>query len=169
MAIKMRIRHLNIYDDSQLVVNQLPEEYEVKKEDCVLYHKHTLRLLDRLDIVKLEHVQRSADKMANAFVSLVATLAQGAEEDMTIPMCSCWVVPPDGEELEKDINVICVLKTDGEDWRQPIIEHLECGKIPTDPRHKTEIQRRSSRFLYYNGTLYQLSFLGLWLRCLDME
>jgi len=47
-----------------------------------------LRLLDRLDIVKLEHVPRGANKMADALVSLVATLELGAEEEMTIPVCS---------------------------------------------------------------------------------
>ena len=65
--------------------------------------------------------------------------------------------------------MICVLETDAEDWRQPIIEYLEHGKLPSDPRHKTEIRRRASSCLYYNGTLYRRSFLGLWLRCLDTE
>ena len=65
--------------------------------------------------------------------------------------------------------MICVLETDAEDWRQPIIEYLEHGKLPSDPRHKIEIQRRVSSFFYYNGALYRRSFLGLWLRCLDTE
>ena len=47
MATEMGIKDLNIYGDSQLVINQLLEEYEVKKEDLVSYHKHALRLLDR--------------------------------------------------------------------------------------------------------------------------
>jgi len=42
MAIKMGIKDLNIYGDSQLVINQLLKEYEVKKEDLVPYHKHDL-------------------------------------------------------------------------------------------------------------------------------
>jgi len=40
MAIEMGIKDLNIYGDSQLVINQLLEEYEVKKEDLVPYHWH---------------------------------------------------------------------------------------------------------------------------------
>jgi len=35
MAIEMGIRDLNVYGDSQLVINQLFEEYKVKKEDCL--------------------------------------------------------------------------------------------------------------------------------------
>jgi len=75
-----------------------------------------LRLLDRLDIVKLEHVPRSANKMADALASLAATLALGSEEEMTIPVCSRWVVSPDEEDLEEDANAICALETDEEDW-----------------------------------------------------
>jgi len=65
--------------------------------------------------------------------------------------------------------MICVLEINAEDWRQPIIEYLEHGKLPSDPRHEIEIQQRALSFLYYNKTLYRRSFLGLWLRCLDME
>ena len=65
--------------------------------------------------------------------------------------------------------MICVLEINIEDWHQSIIEYLEHGKLPSDPRHKTEIQRRALSFLYYNGMLYRRYFLGLWLRCLDME
>jgi len=39
MAIEIGITDLNIYDDSQLVINQLLDEYKVKKEDLVPYHR----------------------------------------------------------------------------------------------------------------------------------
>ena len=90
--------------------------------------------------------------MADTLASLAATLALGVEEEMIIPVCSRWVVPPDEE-----------------DWCQSIIKYLVHGKLPSDPKHKTEIRRRASCFLYYNGTLHLRSFLSLWLQCLDME
>jgi len=112
MAIEMSIKDLNIYGDSQLVINQLLEEYEVKKEDLIPYYKHALRLLDRLDKVELEHVPRGANKMFDALASLAATLALGVEEEMTILVCSRWVVSPEEENLEEDANAICALETD---------------------------------------------------------
>jgi len=36
--------------------------------------------------------------MADAFANLAATLALEATEDMTIPVCSRWVVTPPEEE-----------------------------------------------------------------------
>jgi len=107
--------------------------------------------------------------MADAHASLTTTLALGAEEDMTIPVYSRWLVSPEEEDSEEYANAISALETDEEDWRQSIIDYLEHGKLPSDPRYKTEIRWRASRFLYYNRMLYRRSFLGLWLRCLNME
>jgi len=115
MAIEMGITDLNLYGDLQLVINQLLDKYEVKKEDLVLYHRQALRLLNKSEMVKLEHVLRSANKMADALASLTTTLALGAEEGMRIPVCGCWVVPPDHKDSKEDVNMICVLEIDTED------------------------------------------------------
>ena len=52
MATRMGIKDLNVYDDLQLVLNQLLEEFVVKKDDLTPYHKYALRLLDKLKTVK---------------------------------------------------------------------------------------------------------------------
>jgi len=75
-------------------------------------------------------------------------LALGAEEGMTIPVCSHWVVPLGDDDSEEEVNMICVLETDAEDWYQPIIEYLEHEKLPSNPRHKIKIQWRALSFFY---------------------
>jgi len=100
MAIEMGVKDLDIYDDSQLVIKQFLEEYEVKKDNLVSYHKYALRLLDKFKIIKLQHVPRSSNRMTDALVNFVATLALGAEESMNVPICSRWVVAPLDEELQ---------------------------------------------------------------------
>ena len=79
MATEIGIKDLDIYGDSQLVIKQLLEEYEVKKDDLLPYHKYALRLLNKLETSKLQHVPRSANKMADALANLASTLALGAE------------------------------------------------------------------------------------------
>ena len=39
MALKMSILQLEIFEDSKLVINQILEQYDVKKEDLVPYCK----------------------------------------------------------------------------------------------------------------------------------
>jgi len=41
------------------------------------YHTQARQVLDRLCAVKLQHIPRSANKMANALANLAATLALG--------------------------------------------------------------------------------------------
>jgi len=53
MALDMGIKDMDVYGDSQLVINQLLEEYKVKKEDLVSYHTQARQILDRLDTIML--------------------------------------------------------------------------------------------------------------------
>uniref|UniRef100_A0A803N2Y1 RNase H type-1 domain-containing protein n=2 Tax=Chenopodium quinoa TaxID=63459 RepID=A0A803N2Y1_CHEQI len=102
MAVEMGIQDLDVYEDSQLVVSQLFGKYKVKNEDLIPYHKHASRLLDKFDIVKLSHVPRSGNKMADVLVGLASTLALGAEETMSVPVCNRWVVAPEEYEVKDD-------------------------------------------------------------------
>ena len=82
MAVQIGITDLDVYSDSQLVINQLLEEYGIKKKDLIPYDTQALQILGKLDTVKLQHIPRSANKMADALANLAATLALGAEEDI---------------------------------------------------------------------------------------
>ncbi|KMT11045.1 hypothetical protein BVRB_5g111360 [Beta vulgaris subsp. vulgaris] len=169
MAKEMEIQDLDVYGDSKLVIHQLLNDYDVKKEDLIPYHRHASQLLGTFHSVKLQHVPRSANKMADALANLAATLALGAEESMSVPVCNRWVVTPLEDGIEEGANAVSVYEVNVNDWRQPLIDYLEHGKLPSDPKHKTEIRRRAPRFIYYKGTLYRRSFLGTWLRCLGDE
>ncbi|XP_056695837.1 uncharacterized protein [Spinacia oleracea] len=173
MAVGLGLKDLDIYGDSQLVISQLLGEYEVKKEDLIPHHRHATKLLEKLDTVKLNHVPRSANKMADALAGLAATLALGAEETMSVPVCNRWVVASDIDEIEdeeyEEVDMITVHQIDQEDWRQPIVDYLSHQKLPSDPRHRMEIRRRAPRFILFNGTLFRRSFNHSWSRCIGDE
>ncbi|XP_074299422.1 uncharacterized protein LOC141630515 [Silene latifolia] len=167
MAIEIGVKDLDIYGDSLLVANQVLDKFKVKKDDLIPYHQYVIQLLNKFDYVHIGHVPRSAKKMADALANLTATLALGAEEVTSIPVCNRWVVLLlEGGEITESSNMISVYQVDNDDWRQPIIDFLEHQKLPDDPRHKVEIHRHAPRFIYYKGTLYKRSFLGQWPRCL---
>ena len=71
------------------------------------------------------------------------------------------------EDIEA--NVVSILEIDEEDWRKPLINFLQHGKLPFNPRHKIEVKCRASHFIYFKCTLYMRSFDGIFLRCLDNE
>ncbi|KAI5342013.1 hypothetical protein L3X38_009888 [Prunus dulcis] len=46
----------------------------------------------------------------------------------------------DSMTSQEGVNVISVLSIDVDDWRQPLIDYLEHGKLPDDSRHRSECQ-----------------------------
>ncbi|KAL0462254.1 UNVERIFIED_CONTAM: hypothetical protein Slati_0113000 [Sesamum latifolium] len=122
MAVDTKQQHLNVYGDSQLVINQLLGLYEVKKPELLPYHNYA-KMLMRDD-----------------------------EDDIF---------------QEEENHVMEVFEIEEEDWRQPLVDYLKYGKLPSDPRRRIDIQRRATCFIYYKGTLYRRSVEGIFLCCLS--
>ncbi|KAI5342405.1 hypothetical protein L3X38_010280 [Prunus dulcis] len=108
MAVEMKISSLEVYDDSMLVINQLPTHYEVRKDDLISYHQLATELLERFNFVTLEHVPRKDNQMADALANLAATLTLTKEEAINLPVCQRWVVPLTLRTSQEGVNAISV-------------------------------------------------------------
>jgi ribonuclease HI len=68
-ALKKRCGRLNIFLDSELLVNQIKGSYKVKNENLKVLMLEVRKLLSYFDSYKVEHIDRSqnhmADKLAN--------------------------------------------------------------------------------------------------------
>jgi len=65
-------------------------------------------LQDRLETIKLEHAPKGGNKMADALANLVATLALGAQESITILVCSQWVVIVLEYGCEEEVKIVSI-------------------------------------------------------------
>ena len=126
------------------------------------------RLIEKFDGISLEHIPRNENRMVDALANLATTLALSEGEKANVPICNCWVLSCT-EEYASTMNAISISIVEDEDWRQPLIDYLEHGKLPQDPYHKTEVWRRALHFIHYKGTLYRRSFDCLFLRYLGKE
>nr|GEV62818.1 reverse transcriptase domain-containing protein [Tanacetum cinerariifolium] len=76
------------------------------------------------------------------------------------------------EELkEKSINeleVLAVVKEEGNTWMTPIYEYLTEETLPAEVNKARVVRRKSQRFIMINEVLYKESFLGPWLRCIGL-
>ena len=75
MAIKMGILQLEMFGDSKLVINQILEQYDVKKEDPVPYCKYVKKLLANFKAITLEYIPRKENRQADALANLATALA----------------------------------------------------------------------------------------------
>ncbi|XP_060211829.1 uncharacterized protein LOC132639399 [Lycium barbarum] len=170
MVVDIKQLQLQVFGDSQLVINQLLGSYEVKNPELLPYHGYAQKLIGWLGDVTLQHVPRSENKKVDALAALASALTLPDQKQVTI--CQKWVVPPsnedEGPESELE-HLVAVSEAAKEDWRQPIIDYLSYGILPEDSRRRTEIRRRAPRFLYYKDTLNRRSFEGILLRCLGED
>ncbi|XP_070049133.1 uncharacterized protein [Nicotiana tomentosiformis] len=156
MAVEMKRLQLQVFGDSQLVVNQLLRSYEVKKPELRPYHDYAKKLMRWLGDVTIQHVPRKENKKAVALAALTLSLTLPDQAQVTV--CQKWVVPPPNEaegEENKLKHLVAVSEVEKEEWQQLIIDYLCYGILSKNPRRRTEIRRRAPRFLYYKDTLYR--------------
>ncbi|XP_049414734.1 uncharacterized protein LOC125877498 [Solanum stenotomum] len=167
MAVDMKQLQLQVFGDSELVINQLLGSYEVKKPELRLYHDYAQKLIRWLGDVTLQHVPRKENKKVDALAALASTLTLPDQAQITI--CQKWIVPPDVDEESKFEHLVAVSQVEIIDWRHALIDYLCYNILPEDQKKRTEIRRHAPRFLYYKDTLYRRSFERVLLRCLGEE
>ncbi|KAL0290356.1 UNVERIFIED_CONTAM: hypothetical protein Sangu_2576900 [Sesamum angustifolium] len=138
MALEMSIIDMEVYGDSKLIINQLFNIYEVKKEDLVPFFWQAPHLLKGFESVTLNHIPRNENRMVNALVNLATSLAPSKGEMTNIPVCNRWVIPSVDPFDHEDFNAITIVTTNEKDWRTPPVEYLKHSKLPDDTRHKIE-------------------------------
>ncbi|XP_070040221.1 uncharacterized protein [Nicotiana tomentosiformis] len=107
--------------------------------------------------------------MADSLANLSTTMSLRENESTKVHICHRWVIPGLLDLQINESHHTSVRVIEKEDWRQLLIEYLEHGKLPKDPRQRTDIKRRAPRFILYKETLFRCSFEGLFLRCFDKE
>ncbi|KAL0352278.1 UNVERIFIED_CONTAM: hypothetical protein Scaly_1616500 [Sesamum calycinum] len=142
MAIEAKQLHLQVYGDSQLLVNQLLGLYEVKKPELLYYHNYAKGLIGWLGDVELEHLPRRDNKQADALAKLASTLSI-IDKETRPPICKSWVILPIFSNDENDTfqeeknHAMEVSEVEEEDWQQPLVDYLKYGKLPNDLRPMT--------------------------------
>ncbi|ONK57061.1 uncharacterized protein A4U43_C10F16210 [Asparagus officinalis] len=168
LARELRIKHLEAYSDSQLIVKQVTGEYEVRNDDLVPLHKAAVRLVELFESFRIEHVLRSENTHADALASLAANLAQplGTTKQVTVASRKLFRLR---DVPETNTTRQASDQPDQEDWRLPIIDYVLYGILPEDSKERESIRRCASRFYYDSTTkmLYRRSYDGLLLRCLS--
>ncbi|TYK14754.1 uncharacterized protein E5676_scaffold13055G00010 [Cucumis melo var. makuwa] len=93
MASEFRIKCIEIFGDSKLIINQLSYQYEVKHQDLKPYFSYARRLMDRFDSIILKHIPRSENKKADALANLATALTASEDIPINISLCQKWIVP----------------------------------------------------------------------------
>ena len=71
-AIDLRIKILDVYGDSSLVINQIKGEWDTHHPGLIPYKDYARRLLPFFNKVKSHHIPRDENQMADALATLAS-------------------------------------------------------------------------------------------------
>ena len=80
-----------------------------------------------------------------------------------------WVIPHCHDLQINESFHIFVRAIENKVCRKPLIEYLEHGILPEDPRVRDDIMRRAPRISFHDGILFRRSYEGQFCWCLDKE
>ncbi|XP_022004320.1 uncharacterized protein LOC110901857 [Helianthus annuus] len=160
LAIKMGAQNLQAHVDSLLISTQVNGLYDAKGEVMALYLDQAKELLQQFKPYKVVHINRSENKPADALSKLVSTSFQHLAKDVRIEVLKNPSV------LLRQVNVIEIGQPS---WMTPIIQYLQEGLLPDNKAEARKIQNKALHYEMNGGILYQRSFLGPLLRCVDPQ
>ncbi|XP_024200004.1 protein NYNRIN-like [Rosa chinensis] len=160
LAKKLRIRRLQVYSDSQLVVNLSNDDYAAKDRRTSSYQdlvRDLMRGFEQLSLVKVPREKNSrADELAKA--------ASGCTE--VINIVKIEVLEGPSIEGNKPRRQVMAVDSVPNDWRGQIVNYLEFGIQPDDPIEARKLRMKAVRYLVIEDELFKRSFSGPHLRCL---
>ncbi|KAJ9135135.1 hypothetical protein P3X46_032349 [Hevea brasiliensis] len=77
-AIEMRIRKLEVYGDSALIIYQVKGEWQTKDPKLIPYQKYSLELIKKFEEISFTHLGRDKNQFADALATL-AVMARGEQ------------------------------------------------------------------------------------------
>ncbi|XP_061945039.1 uncharacterized protein LOC133669048 [Populus nigra] len=160
-ALEMKIKKLDVYGDSMLIICQVKGEWQTKEEKLIPYQQYLSKLTEGFDEIDFTHMGRDKNQFADA----LATLASMAKTDYGIrvqPICI---------EIRNFPAHCCAIEgeVDGNPWFYDIKRFIQYQEYPLGvSKADMKTLRRLAMEFYLDGEiLYKRSFNGALLRCLD--
>ncbi|XP_012472515.2 uncharacterized protein LOC105789696 [Gossypium raimondii] len=162
-AIERKIKVLEVYGYSALVIYQLKGEWETRDSKLINYRKLVLELIKEFDDITFCYVLRDENQMADALATLASMIKVNKQEDVKPIQMSIYKAPTlcyniDNEE-EKDDHP----------WYHDILRYVKNREFPgqvTENEKKT-LRRLANDYVLDGEILYRRAKDQVLLRCVD--
>ncbi|XP_052312432.1 uncharacterized protein LOC112328962 [Populus trichocarpa] len=160
-ALELKIKKLDVYGDSMLIICQVKGEWQTKEDKLRPYQEYLSTLAKEFEGIRFTHLGREGNHFADALATLAA---------MTTIDLKCKVQPVH-IDIRNDPAYCCLVEgeIDGHPWYYDIknlVQNHEylVGASKTD---KKTLRRLAIDFYLDGEILYKRSFDGTLLRCLN--
>ncbi|KAM2574826.1 hypothetical protein TB2_006730 [Malus domestica] len=155
LAKHLGVKRIDIFSDSQLVVNQVTKNFDAKDSSMAAYLAQTQLLLKHFHY-QITQIPRAANSHAYALARLTSAVEDKIGRKIQVEL----LVAPSTMAAK-----VCNLQQ-RDSWITPIYRFLAYGTLPNDKVQAKQIRYKATRYLIINDQLYKWGFNLPYLRCL---
>ncbi|GKV10869.1 hypothetical protein SLEP1_g22179 [Rubroshorea leprosula] len=159
LALELKISAIQVYSDSQLVVNQINSICEVVDPVMVKYVALVAELKCKFQKFYLSKIPRAENEQADSLSKFAF--------DSSLSSISVFVEVLDESSFTKPRVMEISTNPDTPSWTDSIVSFLRDGIVPEDRQEAMKLRKKASRYTLVDGVLYKRSFSLPLLRCLS--
>ena len=148
MAISLGIRRLMIFGDSDLVINQVMKEWDIRSPAMTTYCVAVRKLEKKFDGLELHHIPRAQNQAADDLAKLGSTRGQipsgiylellhsPTVKEEPYSEADPSMLPdeniPDKEDIPAVVGLVFDIEVVPPEWTLPILRYLQKQELPED-------------------------------------
>ncbi|XP_013704302.1 uncharacterized protein LOC106408015 [Brassica napus] len=157
LAHQMGAENIQVFGDSQLIINLVQGEYQAKDDSMIQYLTVAQRLIKKFKSCKLTQIPREQNSQADTLANLGSTLETNSQ--MSIPLLVLQWPGTLEEPPSEEVSAV----EEGETWMNPLVRYLEADILPEDRNEARKIKKQAARYCISQEKLYRRSFSGPYL------
>ncbi|XP_073222396.1 uncharacterized protein [Cicer arietinum] len=83
-AIESKVKVLEVYGDSLLVIHQTKGEWETRDSKLILYHTHIKELTEHFEKITFHHIPREGNQLGDALATLSSMFKISIDQDVSV-------------------------------------------------------------------------------------
>ncbi|GKV20170.1 hypothetical protein SLEP1_g30327 [Rubroshorea leprosula] len=159
LALELKLSAIQVYSDSQLVVNQINSICEVVDPMMVKYVALVAELKCKFQKFCLSKIPRIENEQADSLSKFASDSSLRSRSVFVEVLDEPSFVKPRMMEISTDPGT--------PSWTDLILSFLRDGIVPEDRQEAMKLRRKASRYTLLDGVLYKRSFSLPLLRCLN--
>ncbi|XP_075087864.1 uncharacterized protein LOC142169842 [Nicotiana tabacum] len=147
LALKYGARRVNLRCNSQLVVNQVIETFQIKEQRLQKDQAKIRKIFLEFDECQLDQIPRVQNTKADGLAKLAATTKTITGEGNVVTLLHSSI-----DQIEvRTINLTW-------DWRNRIVTYLQNGVLPDDKKEAKKLRMQSARYNIIQNDLYKRTY-----------
>ena len=115
-VIEKKMKSLNVYGDSVLIICQLNGEWEIRDSKLVPYQEFIKKMIDQFEKITFKHLSREENYLADALATLATMFKVNANAETQLVKL---------EVRESQAHCVCIQEEpDGNPWYHDVLRYI---------------------------------------------